>query len=107
MKFLKKMDSIEFDLVENGQLAWDLYKLKGQGYYHIVILDQSMPIMDGDQVCEKIREIDSNQIVVSISANVFRPGSQSNKPNVNEHLSKPFTFLQFSSMVYKWLISNN
>ena len=42
------------DLAENGLEAFDLVKKKGANYYHVIILDIKMPIMDGIEACNKI-----------------------------------------------------
>lgn len=52
---------------ENGAIAVDLYS---QSEFDIVLLDLTMPVMDGFEALEKIRKIDPAAKVVVISADV-------------------------------------
>lgn len=47
-------DSFNIDLAENGLEAYDQVLLKGRYYYHVIILDINMPIMDGCEACNRI-----------------------------------------------------
>lgn len=60
-------DNVEIHEAQNGQEALDLYK---QLLPNIVFLDLTMPVMDGFEALEKIREFDKNAKVVVISADI-------------------------------------
>lgn len=60
-------DNVEIHEAQNGQEALDLYK---KILPNIVFLDLTMPIMDGFQALEKIKEFDKNAKVVIISADI-------------------------------------
>ena len=60
-------DDFEIYEAQNGQEALDLYK---QITPNIAFLDLTMPIMDGFEALEKIKEFDSNAKVVIISADI-------------------------------------
>ena len=60
-------DDVEIHEAQNGQEALDLYK---QISPNIAFLDLTMPIMDGFEALEKIKEFDSNAKVVIISADI-------------------------------------
>ena len=60
-------DNVEIYEAQNGQEALDLYK---QILPNIAFLDLTMPIMDGFEALEKIKEFDTNAKVVIISADI-------------------------------------
>ena len=60
-------DNVEIYEAQNGQEALDLYK---QISPNIAFLDLTMPIMDGFEALEKIKEFDTNAKVVIISADI-------------------------------------
>ena len=60
-------DDFEIYEAQNGQEALDLYK---QITPNIAFLDLTMPVMDGFEALEKIKEFDSNAKVVIISADI-------------------------------------
>lgn len=68
-KVLKDVLHEEVEIFEahNGQEALDLYK---EVLPKIVFLDLTMPVMDGFQALEKIKEFDKNAKVVIISADI-------------------------------------
>lgn len=53
------------DAAENGEAALALYEKK---VYDIVISDISMPVMDGIELCRRIKEINGNQQIIITSA---------------------------------------
>ena len=44
------------DTVENGKDALDMVTKQAPNYYNAIVLDLSMPIMDGGEACKRIRE---------------------------------------------------
>mmetsp|Transcript_29573 Transcript_29573/g.36685 ORF Transcript_29573/g.36685 Transcript_29573/m.36685 type:complete len:91 (-) Transcript_29573:461-733(-) len=50
------------DLAENGQEAVDKAFAKPAYYYSVIILDISMPVMNGIEACKKIKEYFSNEV---------------------------------------------
>ncbi|CAM3903129.1 response regulator [Arcobacter cloacae] len=69
IKTLKESSSNELEIFEaqNGLEALDLYK---QNLPKIVFLDLTMPVMDGFEALEKIKQFDENAKVVIISADI-------------------------------------
>ena len=60
-------NNVEIHEAQNGQEALELYK---QLHPNITFLDLTMPIMDGFEALEKIKEYDKNAKVVIISADI-------------------------------------
>ena len=69
IKILKDIlgENVEIHEGQNGEEALDLYK---EFLPKIVFLDLTMPIMDGFEALEKIKEFDKNAKVVIISADI-------------------------------------
>lgn len=63
------LDKDDFEIIEacNGQEAVDLYS---QNKPNLTFLDLTMPIMDGFEALEKIKEIDKDSTVIIISADI-------------------------------------
>ena len=55
------------DTVSNGKEAYDLY-CKNHEEYDLVITDISMPVMDGTELIKNIHKINSEQVIIVISA---------------------------------------
>jgi signal transduction histidine kinase/DNA-binding response OmpR family regulator len=53
--FLNKCGVEVSDIASTGVEAVELYRKRGDGYYDIVFMDRSMPLMDGDRASELIR----------------------------------------------------
>ena len=56
---------ISCDLATNGEEALHLYRSNN---YDVVILDQYMPILNGDEVARTILELNPNQILIAITS---------------------------------------
>ncbi|KAI9297892.1 hypothetical protein K502DRAFT_287274 [Neoconidiobolus thromboides FSU 785] len=103
-RYLQKMGDIEVTMVGDGQAALDAYYAKPKGGFHVILLDQSMPKKDGDEVCREIRKVDSEQIIISVSANVLLADQEHFLSlGMNDHISKPVIYNNFQSVLRKWL----
>ena len=87
----------EVYIAANGQEGLELYKLHKT---KIIITDLAMPIMDGDELCRKIRAFNSVCIIFAISGkgNLLAKSSQLNI-GFDEFISKPFNFSEVVSLV--------
>lgn len=106
VRFLEKMRCLEFVLAVDGQQALNIYENHPAGYFDLILLDQSMPKMDGDQVCRAIRQVDTQQVIISVSANaLLSDRTYFRQVGMNDHISKPVTFVNFRETVTKWLLT--
>jgi DNA-binding NtrC family response regulator len=70
------------------------------GGYHMVVLDLMMPAMDGVQVLEQIRKVDTDVAVVIFTGfPSFDTAVQSMKLDAVDYLKKPFNPEEFRSVV--------
>ena len=97
----RKFPDIELDFVKNGEKL--LEELQG-GEYDMVLLDMSMPIMDGFEAIRCIRE-DGNLIpVIALTANAMVGDREKCiEAGCNDYLSKPVDQMLLYSMITTYL----
>lgn len=88
-KTLLQKAGCEVDVVENGQLTVDAWQ---KGSYDAIFMDCQMPVMDGYEATEIIREIEQEQhiSIVALTANAM-DGEQDNcyAAGMDKFLTKP------------------
>ncbi len=85
-------------VVDNGQEAIETYE---KNIFNIVISDIKMPIMNGIELTKKIKNINSNQIVIITSAyNESEYLSELINLNVNQFLIKPISMQNLLNCIY-------
>ncbi len=81
------------DVAENGQIAVD--KIKAKSDYDLILMDCMMPVMDGFEATEKIRNCEKNdnlprQKIVAMTANAMAGEKEKClKVGMDDYLSKP------------------
>jgi CheY-like chemotaxis protein len=92
--------NIIIETAGNGQEAVDKFRLKGEGYFDIILMDMQMPVMDGCTATERIRRIESEWAqnnnglekiaIVAMTANVLQEDvEKAVAAGMNAHLGKP------------------
>ena len=83
---------VEVLVAENGQIALDILHNE---QFDIILMDMQMPVMDGFQAMQRIRDSDDQQLkhipILALTANVIQ--TEINKCyefGANDYLSKPF-----------------
>lgn len=84
------------DIARNGQEAIDMYN---QHNYDLVLMDVQMPVLDGYEATQYIREIESSVLknssptpIIALTANAMKGDKEKClEAGMNEYLSKPFT----------------
>ena len=79
---------------ENGQVAVSMFAASPTNFYDAILMDITMPVMDGFKACELIRALDradaSTVPIIAMTANSFeRDIRRSREAGMNAHLSKP------------------
>ena len=88
-----KMKNWEVDTAENGVIAVDLYKSNS---YDIVLMDISMPVMDGLEAVKEIRAYEKSQglkhtPVIALSAHAMKgDADEALQSGMDDYLTKPF-----------------
>lgn len=80
--------------VINGQEAVDCFCQSELFYYDIILMDISMPVMDGIEATRQIRAMERSDAhlipIIALTANAFERDIQRGKvAGMNEHLTKP------------------
>lgn len=85
-----------YQVIEAGNGLEALEKLKTHNF-DAVILDKRMPVMDGDELCRRIRDIPQQQllpIVMVTGTNSMEELARSFKAGANDFVSKPYNPLE-------------
>ena len=82
------------DTAENGSIAVDMVKNSQPEEYALILMDIQMPVMDGHQAAQAIRNLpepyQAGIPIVALSANAFdEDRKRSMKSGMNAHLAKP------------------
>ena len=82
------------ETAENGLRAMELFSKSEEGYYHAILMDIRMPLMDGLTAANNIRHLsnaDAETIpIVAMTANAFEDDIEKSKAaGMNAPLAKP------------------
>lgn len=94
------------DTAENGSIAVDKVKYAAPGYYHLVLMDIQMPVMNGYQAAQAIRNMDNPLLsdipIIALSANTFDEDKRmSLESGMNTHMEKPIDTPQLLDVIYR------
>ena len=99
---LKKI-GVEYDFAENGAIAIDCIKNQS---YDLILMDIQMPIMDGIQATQRIREYDDYKTlpIIAMSAGVMLEEKQAcTLAGMNGFVSKPTNIDQLTREMLRLL----
>lgn len=109
MREMLNMTGIKVDRAENGKVAVEKLESEPENYYDIVFMDIQMPIMNGYQAAEAIRQMDHRKDVhtipiIAVTANAFVEDILTAKAaGMNEHIAKPIDIKELDDILQKWL----
>ena len=90
------------DIAENGLIGVGKFREHG---YDIIIMDIPMPVMNGIEATEKIRE-NSDVPIIALTANSTKQEQQKCvKAGANEYLTKPFKPQELYSLIMSLLVA--
>lgn len=94
LKRLFEKNGATVSLAENGKRCLDLFKESAEGGYSFILMDISMPVMNGHETTREIRKLkrkDAKKIpILALSANAFQEDvKMSMMAGMNAHLTKP------------------
>jgi len=96
-------EGVMVDIAENGQQAVDMVK---NNRYDLVLMDIQMPIMDGLQATQVIRQqlCDQKLPIIALTANVMTQEIEHYMQiGMNDHLGKPFEKEQLHNLLQHYL----
>ncbi|PIP80986.1 MAG: hypothetical protein COW84_02280 [Gammaproteobacteria bacterium CG22_combo_CG10-13_8_21_14_all_40_8] len=102
--FFKKLGCLT-DIAENGFQA---VKKASDNVYDLIIMDCQMPLMDGMEATEKIRENIGQEIpIIAMTANIDYKDRQSCfDAGMNDFVTKPINLQILTDVLEKWLTTN-
>ncbi len=106
IKILLKKYGLSFDLASNGLDAFNLYKLEK---YNLILMDEQMPIMDGNESIKKILEYEKQEglrhtPVAALTANVIKGARERGlKSGFDSFLGKPIVIKELEKVFTKYL----
>ncbi|MFR6312519.1 PTS transporter subunit EIIC [Anaerofustis stercorihominis] len=94
----------DIEKAENGKEALEKYLINKENYYDLIIMDIRMPIMNGYEATEKIRNSgrdDSETVpIIAMTADAFSDDIRKTKEaGMNAHITKPFDINKLMSVM--------
>ncbi|MCM1046426.1 MAG: response regulator [Candidatus Gastranaerophilales bacterium] len=82
------------EVAQNGREAVDMIKQSEPGYYQLVLMDVQMPVMNGYEATQEIRNLENQELasipIIAMTANAFEEDKQAAlKCGMNGHIAKP------------------
>ena len=100
-EMLNNFFSIDCDTAENGLVAVNKVK---KNNYDAVLMDMRMPVMNGLEATEKIREFDKTLPIICMSANVYKEDKlAAEESGMNDFIEKPLEKKDIESKLIKLL----
>lgn len=86
--------NLEVDAAENGLIALEKFRNSQPGWYHLILMDIRMPVMDGLTATREIRALNRTDAktvpIMALTANASPGDSQhAKKIGMDEYLTKP------------------
>ncbi|NTS76167.1 response regulator [Catenovulum sp. SM1970] len=101
---LLKRHPLELEIANNGQIAVDKAT---NTPYDVILMDLSMPVMDGITATKLIRkdaQANRNTPIIAMTANAFTEDKiRCFKAGMNDYLAKPIDTKAFFNSLHKWL----
>ena len=92
---------ILLEIANNGKVAVDLVQ---KNSYDLVLMDIQMPLLNGYEATQMIREFNSKIPIVALSANAMKEQREKSiEVGMNAHLSKPIEFEKLYSVLYEFI----
>ena len=104
----------EVTWAENGKVALDLVKAdvdaaQGKNTYDLILMDLQMPVMDGFESCQRIREFPdyANTPILALTAHAIQEELEKCKlVGMQDRITKPIDLDLMLSMIQKHLMAN-
>ncbi len=96
------------EVAKNGKQAVDMVKASEENYYDLILMDIRMPVMDGNEATQKIRELprkDTKFIpIFAVTANAFHEDmEQAMKAGMDAYITKPVNIEELFALLLQHL----
>lgn len=109
---LLEMSGLETVCAVNGKQAVELFASNPPGTYSVILMDIQMPVMNGYQATQAIRQLAENGRrpdaadipIIALTANAFADDVyRAHQAGMNEHATKPLDLDQLLGILQRWL----
>ena len=98
---LLENSNLKLDIASNGKEAIDLFNLYD---YSLILMDIQMPIMDGYEASQIIRQQNKQIPIIALSANAMKEDREKSKAHgMNRHLNKPIDVEELYKTLLKYI----
>lgn len=99
---------VNIEEAETGKEALELFQNNPEGYFDLIFMDISMPVMDGYEATIAIRSLkrdDAQKIpIVALTANALAEDVEAAKnAGMNEHITKPVDIEKLQGTLSRWI----
>jgi CheY-like chemotaxis protein/anti-sigma regulatory factor (Ser/Thr protein kinase) len=106
------LTGIQVDVANDGSVAVDMIRERGNIKYDIIFMDIQMPKMNGYDATRAIRNLGCDYCksvpIIAMTANAFAEDVQAAfSAGMNEHIAKPLDLKSLSCVLNKWVIVKN
>ena len=106
LKELLEMEGAKCEIAGNGLAALAMFRNSRQGYYDMILMDLSMPIMDGYEATRQLRALareDARTIpILAMTANTFAEDvEKSFSAGMNAHITKPLDIRVLHNTIHR------
>ena len=96
---------MQIDLADSGKRALQMIEKKK---YHLIFMDHMMPVMDGIETTERIRQLSDEHYqtvpIIALTANALMDArEQFAKAGMNDFVAKPIEMKEICKCLKKWL----
>ena len=103
------MCGLQTEAAANGQEGLEKFAASEPGYYHLILMDISMPVMSGLEATRAIRRLerpDARTIpIIAMTANAFDEDTRKSiESGMNGHLSKPIDMERLGDILNQFIL---
>ncbi len=106
LKELLEMEGAKCEIAGNGLAALAMFRNSRQGYYDMILMDLSMPIMDGYEAARQLRALEREDAktipILAMTANTFAEDvEKSFSAGMNAHITKPLDIRVLHNTIHR------
>jgi CheY-like chemotaxis protein len=97
--------NVQVDVAQNGLIGLELFHTNS---YDAILMDLSMPVMDGYEATAKIRMVDSKIPIIALTASTsYLSLEKALEIGANLYITKPFIPKELNMKLKRFFIQNN
>jgi len=103
---LLENSGISIDIATNGKEAVELFKYNAtqELKYELILMDLQMPVMDGYEATQVIRELNKKIPIIALTANAMKEDViKTQSVGMNEHINKPIEVEKLYETLLKYI----